>query len=315
MPACRVCGGPTELAVFASERMLGLGGEFRYEQCGSCACVQLDEVPTDLARYYPTDYYAFHSRNRFVTHLRRALRLRRDALVFGRGWQVGRWIKPLLSPAMLSMRGWFERTGTTRSSRILDVGCGSGDAISRLADQGFEHVRGVDPFIDGPVHHRGRLLVQKGTLSDVEGEGDWDLIMFHHSLEHVEDQRGTFTRVAELLAPNGWCLVRVPTVDSDAWEEYRDRWVQLDAPRHLTLHSKTSMARLADAAGLRVDAVVHDSTAFQFEGSELYRRNRPLSDLGKAGLSRSQRRAFAARAAALNLAGRGDQAAFFLRKR
>lgn len=295
--------------------MLGLGGEFRYGQCGGCGCVQIDEVPADLGRYYPANYYAFRSPNAIVVHLRRTLRLVRDAFVFGRGWQLGRWMKPLLSPGMLDLRQWLERTGTTRSSRILDVGCGSGDALARLADQGFRFVRGVDPFIDRPLYHRGRLLVQKGSLSDVEGEGAWDLIMFHHSLEHIENQRGTLARVAELLAPGGWCLVRVPTVDSEAWDQYRDRWVQLDAPRHLTLHSSESMACLADSVGLRVDAVVHDSTAFQFEGSELYLRDRPLSELGKSGLSRRQRRAFADRAAALNLAGRGDQAAFFIRKR
>jgi hypothetical protein len=154
---------------------------------------------------------------------------------------------------------------------------------------------------------------KKGTLSDVEGK--WDLIMFHHSLEHIEDQRGTLARVGQLLGPDGWCLIRVPTVDSDAWDEYRDRWVQLDAPRHLTLHSMASMERLADSAGLRVEAVVHDSTAFQFEGSELYRRGRPLSDLARSGVPRGQRRAYATRAAALNRVGRGDQAAFFLRRR
>jgi 2-polyprenyl-3-methyl-5-hydroxy-6-metoxy-1,4-benzoquinol methylase len=313
MSDCRVCGGLTEFAVLASERMLGLGGEFPYDRCHACGCVQIREVPPDLDRYYPSHYYAFRERNALVVQVRRALRRVRDALVFGAGWRVGRWIAPALSPAMLSMRQWLERTGTTRSSRILDVGCGAGDPLGRLVDQGYQHVRGVDPFISGPIYHDGRLLVQKGTLSDVEGK--WDLIMFHHSLEHIEDQRGMLARVAQLLTPDGWCLIRVPTVDSDAWDEYRDRWVQLDAPRHLTLHSTASMERLADSVGLRVEAVVHDSTAFQFEGSELYRRDRPLSDLASSGVSRQQRRSFAARAAALNLAGRGDQAAFFLRRR
>ena len=313
MSNCRVCGGTTEVAVVASERMLGLGGEFPYDQCAACGCLQIREIPADLGRYYPSTYYAFRSRSALVMRARRALRRVRDALAIGTGVRAARWIAPLLSPAMLAMRNWFERTGTTCASRILDVGCGTGDAIGRLADQGYAHVRGVDPFIDGPVYHCGRLLVQKGTLDDVTGQ--FDLIMFHHSLEHIADQRGTLARVAELLAPAGWCLIRVPTIDSDAWEEYRDRWVQLDAPRHLTLHSTSSMSRLADSVGLQVVAVDHDSTAFQFEVSELYRRDRPMSELARSGFSRRQRRGFAARAAALNAAGRGDQAAFYLRHR
>ncbi len=209
------------------------------------------------------------------------------------------------------MRAWLDRAAATRNSRILDVGCGTGATLRRLVDQGFTHVFGVDPFIDETVLHRGSTLVLKGTLDDVDGE--WDLIMFHHSLEHIEDQRRTIAHVARLLAPEGCCLIRVPVVSSYAWEEYQDRWVQLDAPRHLILHSVRSMTHLAQSAGLRVDAVVHDSNMFQFEGSELYRLDRPLSDLRPASFTRAQRREFAKRARRLNAEGRGDQAAFYLR--
>jgi len=36
--------------------------------------------------------------------------------------------------------------------------------------------------------------------------------------------------------PGGWCVIRIPTVSSFAWEHYREQWVQLDAPRHFFLH-------------------------------------------------------------------------------
>ncbi len=292
--------------------MFGLGGEFWYDRCGSCGSVQLRDVPEDLGPYYPDNYYAFTSASGFGAVLRATIRRVRDAFVFGRAGRFGRWIEPLLSPGMIQLRTWLERSGATKESRILDVGCGTGASLRRLVDQGFSHVLGVDPFIDESIFHRGRLLVLKGTLDEVSGE--WDLIMFHHSLEHIEDQRRTIAEVARRLAPDGCCLIRIPIVSSYAWEEYQDRWVQLDAPRHLMLHSLESMNRLAEGAGLRVDAVVHDSSAFQFEGSELYRRDRPLSELSPATYSSAQRREFAARARQLNTEGRGDQAEFYLRR-
>lgn len=83
----------------------------------------------------------------------------------------------------------------------------------------------------------------KGTIHDIEGE--FDLIMFHHSLEHMSEQRGVLARVRKLLATGGWCLIRLPVVPNDAWQEFRENWVQLDAPRHEIIHSVDSLTRLA----------------------------------------------------------------------
>jgi SAM-dependent methyltransferase len=293
--------------------MFGFGGEFWYDRCASCGGLQLRTIPEDLHAFYPDNYYAFDTKHASPRGVRAGIRHVRDALVLGRGRWLTRWIEPLLSPGMLQLRGWLQRAGAHRGSRILDVGCGDGAWLRRLRAQGYRQVLGVDPFIANPILYDGEVLVRKGTLDELSGE--WDLIMFHHSLEHIADQRGTLKRVASLLAPDGCCLIRIPIVSSQAWEEYRDRWVQLDAPRHLMLHSTTSLERLASSVGLRVDAVVHDSTMFQFEGSELYRRDRPLTELSPSSYTRRQRRAFAERAAALNAEGRGDQAAFYLRHR
>jgi hypothetical protein len=97
--------------------------------------------------------------------------------------------------------------------------------------------------------------------------------------------------------------------------------VQLDAPRHLFIHSVKSMETLAAQAGLRVAEVAWDSTEFQFWGSEQYLRDIPLrADASYA--TRPEKSIFSARqiadfrtkAAELNALGRGDQAAFFLVK-
>lgn len=307
---CRICGGAFDLQISATERMVGVGGEFRYDRCGSCGCVQLRDVPRDLSPYYAGGYYAFATQPT-PSATRRTYRHVRDALLFGQARTLGALVAPILPPPRRAEREWFAVTGTGRSSRVLDVGCGGGLLVGRLASAGFRHVLGVDPFIQRDVHHRGRLVVKRGTLDDVSGP--FDLIMFHHSLEHIDAQRATMQRVRDVLAPDGWCLIRIPTVSSDAWEEYQDRWVQLDAPRHLFLHSRQSLALLARQSGLRVVRVIDDSSAFQFEGSELYRQDRPLSDLHGWPFSRRQRRQFARKARQLNANHRGDQAAFYLR--
>ena len=127
--------------------------------------------------------------------------------------------------------------------------------------------------------------------------------------------------IVRLLKPEGVALVRIPVADSWAWRHYGADWVQLDPPRHLFLHTRRSMDLLAAAAGLKVERVVHDSTAFQFWGSEQYRRGIPLQDPRSyarnpraSAFSAGEIRTFEARAAELNACGEGDQACFYLRR-
>jgi hypothetical protein len=75
-----------------------------------------------------------------------------------------------------------------------------------------------------------------------------------------------------MLSSQGHILVRIPTVSSIAYEEFKENWFQLDAPRHLYLHSHQSISITADAAGLSVDKLWCDSNEMQFIVSEQYRR-------------------------------------------
>jgi hypothetical protein len=111
-------------------------------------------------------------------------------------------------------------------------------------------------------------------------------------------------------------LVRVPVAGGHAWRHYREHWFALDPPRHLFLPTPASMQHLAARAGLRVAAVRFDGTLQQFALSELYRRGIPLdrAHLERRVFSRRQLARWRAQAAALNAAGDGDQAAFFLRR-
>jgi SAM-dependent methyltransferase len=143
--------------------------------------------------------------------------------------------------------------------------------------------------------------------------GAFDLITLHHSLEHMPDQLNALSQARRLLAPNGRVLIRVPTVSSDAFEHYRENWVNLDAPRHFFLHSHRSLGDVASRAGLTIDRLWCDSTDMQFMASEQYAKDIPLMDPRSAAVakrdgifSRAQRRAYARKAAEANQALRGD---------
>jgi SAM-dependent methyltransferase len=301
--------------------MFGLRHTFPYFECAQCGCLQITTIPKDIGPYYPSEYYSFDTASvapEPSPTLRNRLRLLRDRFAMSRRGVLGRFLFNIyprgeeLLPFLVPLR-------LRTSSRVLDVGCGSGQLLLQLRLLGFKRLLGVDPFIDRDIHYDSGVTVRKSTVFDVSGQ--WDLIMFHHSFEHISDPLETLRRCESMLAPGGCCLLRIPTVSSYAWEHYGTNWVQLDAPRHFFLYSIRALELLSAQAGLKIADVVYDSAGFQFWASEQYIRDIPLvsgpsrkSPSPSPIFSESDILTFDEQARRLNANRQGDQAAFYLLK-
>jgi SAM-dependent methyltransferase len=192
----------------------------------------------------------------------------------------------------------------------LDVGCGSGTLLQRLARAGFQNLTGVDPFVKTSSISNG-VKILKYEINDLDGE--FDLIMFHHSFEHVTDPSQALAATRRLLSKSGRCLIRVPTCSSFAWKHYGKNWVQLDAPRHIVIFSREGFAKLALLAGFDLNETIDDSSEFQFIGSEMYCRDIALmSQPFERMFSPKQIDEYRQKAAQLNSQCLGDQAAFII---
>lgn len=316
---CRICGNSGNNKVYkVREMMFGFRDVFTYFECSACGCLQIENIPEDMSRYYPNDY-AVHSPlpETIGTAVRGIFKGLLDSyLVFGNNPLAG-----LLNsrfPGDYTVR-MLTSGKFTKRSRILDVGCGSGVLLCRLKNAGFENLLGVDPYIEGNILYKNGLRIMKSAIQGIDGK--WDLIMFQHSFEHIADPLGALQTVVRLLNDDGMCLVRIPTVSSFAWKHYRENWVQLDAPRHFFLHSAESIKILCSKAAIAVADITYDSNEFQFWGSEQYMKDIPLESEKSYGrnpansvFSKSEIASFKNRARELNASGAGDQAAFCLVK-
>lgn len=275
---CRICGsgGPHRLFT-AKERQFGMGDSFDYCECAGCGSLQIVHIPSDLGRFYPEHYYSFqHPQDqdpRAISKIRRFFRARRSLYGINETDPIGFLIDRLGSDYFPYPWAWFRDTGVVPSSRILDVGCGSGALLRALRGNGFTRLYGVDPFIPNSIIETS-LTIIRGELKDLSGE--FDLVMFHHSLEHMPNPRGALEAAKRLCRPNGAVLVRIPVVDGFGWRVYGSDWIALDAPRHLVIPTKAGLSSLAVQCGLRPRSVVSDSESVGIWGSELYRRNLPL---------------------------------------
>lgn len=273
------------------EMMFGTRDEFLYWECLTCGCLQIATVPEHLEEYYPSNYYAFTL----------------EWPAWKRWYYRAHFAAPrfmnALRPCSKDVASVIA-AGPMHNARILDVGCGGGALVETLRFMGFD-AQGIDPFIKAT-----KSYIRRAYLDEVEG--GWDLIMFHHSLEHMPNHVEMLRCARSKLSVGGNCLVRIPVVNW-AWEHYGRDWAQLDVPRHLVIHTPRSFQLTANAAEFHIERTIFDSNEFQFYASELYQRD--LSLHGREAVdafSQSQMRKFRDQADDLNRQQLGDQAAFFM---
>lgn len=295
--------------------MFGFRDRFTYFECNHCGCVQIEDIPTDLSKYYPEGYYSLsvakeNAFKRFLKRRRAAQALNKNT--FGGKLLIRIWGTPPLVK-------WLRPTGVSLDDAILDVGSGAGQLLLDMSNIGFSNLIGIDPYVEHDLFYDGNVRVLKKELYEIQGT--YDLITFHHSFEHMPDPRSTLIEVGRLLPTGKNTLIRIPVAGTYAWRTYGTDWVQLDAPRHLFLHTDKSIAILAKQAGFVVDNVIYDSTGFQIWGSEQYRQDIPLRDKRSYSFnpkhsifSTEEIERFEAHARQLNATREGDQACFYLRR-
>lgn len=316
--ACRICGNAEgNQSFFPKEMMFGWREEFEYTECGRCGCLQIAQIPADLARYYPGDAYYSYKTPKQKHNPQWVLKLRHRRT----RWFLGEFSLVGAALGLLSKRpehfDWLRRRATL-DSRIVDIGCGAGGLLLRLQREGFRSLLGADPFIEADIDYGNGVRILKRGIDALEGQ--FDFIMLHHSFEHLPDSAAALRALAARVAPGGTLLLRIPVADCWARRHYGLNWMAWDAPRHLYLHTVKSMRLLAAGAGMEISDVVHDSSGQQISSSELYIRGVPYVEHGKYrpgnspdAFSQSEWEGFQRQAADLNRKGGGDTACFYLR--
>jgi len=267
---CKICDNSrNNQEIIGREMMFGFNDEFIYFKCAACGCLQINEPPADIARYYPADqYYSFQ--NRTDTGYKSLIKDFLFKLYYNR---------------IINKNFFYQKESnllsvlreTHKSSPILDVGCGNGSFLQQMAIWGFKNLTGIDPFIEKEItlnKNSGKILKE----NIFEHQGSYSLIMMSGVLEHMDNQYNVMKELHRLLKDDGRVLIQIPVTDSFAWRKYGVNWFQLDAPRHFCIHSVKSMNLLSEKAGFAVKEEHYESGAYQFIESEKYIRNLKYSD-------------------------------------
>lgn len=136
------------------------------------------------------------------------------------------------------------------AGRLLDIGCGTGDFLAYLSDQGYQTM-GVEP--DNGARklavetHDLRVLP---SMEEVATHEQFDVITMWHALEHISSLRSTMNWLHAALSPGGVLIIAVP--DRGSWDadHYQADWAAYDVPRHLWHFRRQDLEVLGRSHGL-----------------------------------------------------------------
>jgi SAM-dependent methyltransferase len=272
---CILCGNTEGNQTYrVKELQLGLDEYFHYQLCSACGTMQLLDVPADLAKYYPNeDYYSFKLNLTIRKKADPLRKIKTDYLLFGKNKLPG----ALLSvgykiPEQLQ---WMKDLHAVYDSAILDIGTGNGSLLARLFQFGFTNLTGIDPFINESLDY-GSIKILKQDIYQVAGQ--YDVVMLHHSLEHMFEPKKVLRQVKKITRPGGMVMIRIPIMGNYGWQQYGLFWCGIDAPRHIFIPSEKQMRKEVAEAGFELEKFYYDSSDYLIWSSEQYKMGIPLHD-------------------------------------
>ncbi len=262
--ACPLCDGRDGSYEYLScKDELVTGEMFHVEQCVSCGFLYTNPRPNalNISAYYRSDDYISHHDTPHSIMDKVYHRVR---------------------SFMMGKKAKLIRNFVSDHTSILDVGCGTGAFLKRMAREGYR-VTGVEPGEparkmaqskglhvvkdldaldamkpkDGCQHpdiHIDRSdRVDNVTSTAYKAEQAagslFSCISLWHVMEHMHDFKEQCNQYYRLLNTDGCLVVAVPMVESFDAAYYQQHWAAYDLPRHLYHFNEKSLITAVEMAG------------------------------------------------------------------
>jgi len=149
--------------------------------------------------------------------------------------------------------GIFLRLGLPKGTRLLDVGCGTGEFLALAGKAGYSDCSGID-FSSDQI----RLARELSGLKDVSVSslddfapghaGSFDFISAFEVLEHQADPADFIEKLKKMLVPGGVLMLSMPNAARPLLFGGREGWDF--PPHHLTRWTAPRLDRFLAAHGL-----------------------------------------------------------------
>lgn len=258
--ACYLCGSFESVSYLsAKDRLHEIDGKFNIVKCKTCGLIYLNPRPVQerMARYYPEDYLS----HQFTLHGHASSlrdRLFRNMVV----QTEKKKIHTIDAVYALDAK-----------TNVLDVGCGTGLFLYLLRDMKKCNVHGVEIGKEAAQCAKENLgldLLQCTLLETQFQDSCFDLITMWHYLEHEYHPNETLRECHRILKDEGLMVIQLPNIESIEAKFFRNRWFNLDAPRHVIHFSPSTITKMLSKNGFEIIKFKYSIDSPGFAGSLQY---------------------------------------------
>lgn len=238
---CKLCNSTQTKKLFESNNIHGRfilsSDTFQVYKCSNCGVMFLDDIEVNssyYSKYYFPEYYETKFHNAFINKI----------------------INLIINISIIFKENQILRNYhniANNKLKILDIGCGNGEFLSRISNTKFEKF-GIEINAEGYELCKGKnLKVFNKELKDLKFQDNFfDVVTLWHVIEHLENPIDTIKSVKRVLKEDGILVIAVPNTDSLGFKYGQNFWFHLDSPRHLMLFNKKSLKYLLNNAGFRI---------------------------------------------------------------
>lgn len=247
-PTCKICGSyGTLIYKGLQDRLFSAPGIWNLRQCKNtkCGLIWLDPMPleSDIYKAYET----------YCTHVESAANKRQTSNL------ITTQLTTILDNFLRFTPIQRERAdldkmylGDIKPGRLLEVGCGAGARLARLAALGWS-VEGqeVDP-LSASFAIKTDIKIHLGYLDQLGlPNNSYDAIIINHVIEHLHEPVKILRECRRLLKPNGILIAVTPNINCLGHRMFKSNWLGLDPPRHIFLYGQDTLREVAHQAGFQ----------------------------------------------------------------
>lgn len=219
-PKCRLCSSKCLDVLYCYPL-------FFVECCRECSLVQVSEKPSEASL---------------------------DSLYNSSYFNKGKYVQDLAIQKEQQRRmGLLDKTGISKGSKVLDIGCATGDFLG--VAKGYYNVWGQDisRFAINVASENYPELEERLQVGSIEkldySPASFDAITMWDVIEHLWDPKTTIGIVKQWLRPGGVLFISTPNIGAPIARLMGRYWAFMTPPEHLIFFQRTTMRQILNEHG------------------------------------------------------------------